>query len=247
MINAAGKVGGIIDNSDNSLDYFNDNLSIGINIINASYHHNIKKLINIGSSCIYPKFSKQPIKEKYLLTGKLEETNEAYALAKICCAKLCDYYFKKKKKSFLTIMPTNLYGPKDNYDSNSSHVLASLIKKTHIAKKKKLKNITLFGDGKPLREFLYVEDAADAIIMILKKPFKKSIINLGSSDEISITNLAKLITNVIGYKVNFIYDKKRPNGTPRKLLDSSIITQMGWRPKISLKEGIKLAYMDLIN
>ncbi len=246
VINAAGKVGGIIDNSENSLDYFNDNLSIGINVINASYRYNVKKLINIGSSCIYPKLSKQPIKEKYLLTGELEKTNEAYALAKICCAKLCDFYFKKRKKSFITLMPTNLYGPKDNYDLYSSHVLAALIKKIHIAKKKRKKNVILFGNGKPLREFLYVEDAAKAISMIVKKPFKKSIINLGSSHEISILKLAKLISSVIGYKVNFVFDKKKPNGTPRKLLDSSIIKKMGWRPKIKLRKGIELAYKDFI-
>ncbi len=246
VINAAGRVGGILVNSKNSIEYFNDNLSIGTNIINASFQFNVKKLINIGSSCIYPKYSKQPIKEKYLLTGSLEETNEAYALAKICCAKLCEYYQKKEKKSFITVMPTNLYGPNDNYDNFSSHVLAALIKKIHLAKVHNLKKVILFGDGSPLREFLYVDDAAEAIIKLINKPFKQSIINIGSSKEINILDLAKLIAKVIGYDNKFVFDKNKPNGTPRKLLDSTRMNKIGWKSKTTLQKGIKLAYQDFL-
>jgi len=242
VINAAGKVGGIISNSEDPINYLNDNLSISFNIINAAYKFNSKKLINIGSSCIYPKYCKQPIKEEYLLTGSLEETNKCYAIAKISSAVLCSEYKKKFKKNFITVMPCNLYGPNDNYDNSSSHVLASLIKKIHLAKLKRRKKIIIFGDGKPLREFLYVDDLASSIILLIHKKIENSIINVGSSEEISIIDLAKLISKILNYKVDFIFDKKKPNGTPRKILNSHKIRKLGWKPKYNLKSGIKKSY-----
>jgi GDP-L-fucose synthase len=242
VINAAGKVGGIISNSEDPINYLNDNLSISFNIINAAYKFNSKKLINIGSSCIYPKYCKQPIKEEYLLTGSLEETNKCYAIAKISSAVLCSEYKKKFKKNFITVMPCNLYGPNDNYDNSSSHVLASLIKKIHLAKLKMEKKIIIFGDGKPLREFLYVDDLASSIILLIHKKIENSIINVGSSEEISIIDLAKLISKILNYKVDFIFDKKKPNGTPRKILNSHKIRKLGWKPKYNLKSGIKKSY-----
>ena len=242
VINAAGKVGGIISNSEDPINYLNDNLSISFNIINAAYKFNSKKLINIGSSCIYPKYCKQPIKEEYLLTGSLEETNKCYAIAKISSAVLCSEYKKKFKKNFITVMPCNLYGPNDNYDNSSSHVLASLIKKIHLAKLKGRKKIIIFGDGKPLREFLYVDDLASSIILLIDKKIGNSIINVGSSEEISIIGLAKLISKILNYKVDFLFDKKKPNGTPRKILNSQKIRKLGWKPKYNLKSGIEKSY-----
>jgi GDP-L-fucose synthase len=242
VINAAGKVGGIISNSEDPINYLNDNLSISFNIINAAYKFNSKKLINIGSSCIYPKYCKQPIKEEYLLTGSLEETNKCYAIAKISSAVLCSEYKKKFKKNFITVMPCNLYGPNDNYDNSSSHVLASLIKKIHLAKLKRGKKIIIFGDGKPLREFLYVDDLASSIILLIDKKIENSIINVGSSEEISIIGLAKLISKILNYKVDFLFDKKKPNGTPRKILNSQKIRKLGWKPKYNLKSGIEKSY-----
>jgi GDP-L-fucose synthase len=242
VINAAGKVGGIISNSKDSINYLNENLNIGLNIINAAYKFKVKKLINIGSSCIYPKYSKQPIIEEYLLTGSLEETNKCYAVAKIATALLCSEYNKKFKKDFITVMPCNLYGPNDNYDKSKSHVLAALMQKMHTAKIKKNKSIIIFGNGAPLREFLYVDDLATAIILLIKKKIKYSIINVGSGEEISIINLAKLISKILNYKVNFIFDKKKPNGTPRKILNSKKMLSLGWKPQYKLKNGIKESY-----
>ena len=242
VINAAGKVGGIISNYEDSISYLNDNLDIGLNIINAAYKYNVKKLINIGSSCIYPKYSKQPIREEYLLTNSLEETNKCYAIAKISVALLCLEYRNKFKKDFITVMPCNLYGPNDNYDQFSSHVLAALIQKITSAKINKNKNILIFGNGTPLREFLYVDDLASAIILLTKKKIKYPLINIGSGEEISILNLAKLISKIINYKVNFVFDKKKPNGTPRKILNSKKILRLGWKPKYKLKNGIKKSY-----
>jgi len=247
VINAAGKVGGIISNSKDSINYLNENLNIGLNIINAAYKFKVKKLINIGSSCIYPKYSKQPIIEEYLLTGSLEETNKCYAVAKITTALLCSEYNKKFKKDFITVMPCNLYGPNDNYDKSKSHVLAALMQKIHTAKIKKEKSIIVLGNGTPLREFLYVDDLATAIILLIKKKIKYSIINVGSGEEISIINLAKLISKILNYKVNFIFDKKKPNGTPRKILNSKKILSLGWKPQYKLKNGIKESYKYFIN
>ena len=239
VINAAGKVGGIITNSINTIDFLNDNVEIGLNLLNASNTFGIKKFINIGSSCIYPKFSKQPIKENYLLSGKLEDTNKCYALAKILVVQLCTEYNVKNKKDFISIMPTNLYGPYDNYDESSSHVLAALVKKIYFAKKKGEESVEIFGNGKPKREFLYVDDLSEAIYLLLKKKTNSRIINIGSGEEVSILDLAKKIAKIINYNGNFVFDRSKPNGTPRKFLNSKIINSLGWKPKILLNKGLQ--------
>ena len=239
VINAAGKVGGIIANSVDTVDFLNDNVQIGLNLLNASNEYNVKKYINIGSSCIYPKFSKQPIQEKYLLEGKLEETNKCYALAKILVVQLCQEYNKRFKKDFISVMPTNLYGPFDNYNNSSSHVLAALIKKIYLAKRYNKKNVEIFGNGKPLREFLYVDDLSSAIYLLIKKKTDHNIINIGSGEEISIIKLAKKIAFILGYKGKFNYNLNKPNGTPRKFLNSKIIKSLGWKAKILLDTGIQ--------
>lgn len=246
VINAAGKVGGIISNYEDSINYLNDNISIGLNLTNASYKYNVKKFINIGSSCIYPKLSTQPIKEKYLLSGKLEETNKCYSLAKITTAILCEEYKLKKNKDFITVMPCNLYGPNDNYDNKSSHVLAALIKKIHRAKINNNSEIILFGNGLAKREFMYVDDLSYAIKKILNLKFRESIINVGSSEEVTILQLVKIISKILNYSVKVKFDKSKPNGTPRKILESRIIRKAGWKPKYNLQQGIKLSYEDFI-
>ncbi|WP_440635233.1 GDP-L-fucose synthase family protein [Candidatus Pelagibacter sp. HIMB1746] len=240
VINAAGKVGGIITNSVDSIDFLNDNIEIGLNLLNASNKYKVKKFINIGSSCIYPKLSRQPIKEKYLLDGKLEETNKCYALAKILVVQLCQEYYEKNKQNFISVMPTNLYGPFDNYNDHTSHVLAALIKKIYLAKKHNKKVVEVFGNGKPLREFLYVDDLAEAIYLILKKKTNHKILNIGSGEEISIIKLANKIANIVKFKGKFILNKNKPNGTPRKFLNSKNIRALGWKPKIKLNKGLKL-------
>jgi GDP-L-fucose synthase len=239
VINAAGKVGGIIANSTNTVDFLNDNVEIGLNLLNASNNYGVKKFINIGSSCIYPKFSKQPIKENYLLSGKLEETNKCYALAKILVVQLCTEYNIKNKKNFISIMPTNLYGPFDNYDEFSSHVLAALIKKIYLAKKYGEKSVEIFGNGKPKREFLYVDDLSEAIYLLLTKRTNHKVINIGSGEEVSILDLAKKISKVVKYKGKFVFNRSKPNGTPRKFLNSKIISSLGWKPKTLLNIGLK--------
>ena len=239
VINAAGKVGGIIANSTNTIDFLNDNVEIGLNLLNASNNYGVKKFINIGSSCIYPKFSKQPIKENYLLSGKLEETNKCYALAKILVVQLCTEYNIKNKKNFISIMPTNLYGPFDNYDEFSSHVLAALIKKIYLAKKYGEKSVEIFGNGKPKREFLYVDDLSEAIYLLLTKRTNHKVINIGSGEEVSILDLAKKISKIVKYKGKFVFNRSKPNGTPRKFLNSKIISSLGWKPKTLLNIGLK--------
>ena len=252
----AAKVGGILANKTYSADFINENLLIQYSCINAAFKTNVKKLLFLGSSCIYPKNSKIPIKEKYLLTGDLEKTNEPYAIAKIAGLKLCQSYNYQYKTDFRSVMPTNLYGPNDNYDELSSHVLAALIKKIYNAKKNKKKNVIIWGTGKPMREFLHVYDVANACIKIMnlskKKYFKlvgldHQFINIGYGKDISIKKLANKISKIIKFKGKIFFDKSKPDGTYRKLIDNSKIKKIKWKPKICLEEGIKSSIQDFKN
>ena len=239
---AAARVGGILENSSYPANFIYDNLSIALNLIHLSYTNNVKKILYLGSSCIYPKFSKQPISEDSLLTGHLEPTNEWYAIAKIAGLKLCKAYGIQYKKNFISAMPTNLYGPNDNFDVNSGHVLPGLINKIHNATKLNKKNVIIWGTGKPKREFLFADDLSDALVFLMKKYNQNQHINVGSGNEVSILNLAKTIGQVIGFKGKFIFDKSKPDGTPRKLINSKKINSLGWKSKTNLLDGIKLTY-----
>ena len=240
VINAAGHVGGIFANNKYKADFIYDNLAIQNNIIHACYKNKIKSLIFLGSSCIYPKNSKQPIKEKYLLTGELEKTNEPYAIAKIAGIKMCESYNFQYKTNYKCLMPCNIYGPNDNYDLKSSHFFPALIVKALKAKKGKKKNLTLWGSGEPKRELMYVDDLADACIYFLNKKTKVSLLNIGTGVEKSILQYAKFILKKINYKCEIILDKSKPNGTRRKIIDNSLALSYGWKSKISLDEGFKL-------
>jgi len=236
---AAAKVGGIMANSLNQYEFLYENLMIQNNIIKAAIEHKVEKLIFLGSSCIYPKEAEQPIKENSLLCKPLEKTNEGYAIAKIAGLKLCSYMFKEHKKDFITVMPTNLYGPNDNFDLNTSHVLAALINKITHAKKYKKETVEIWGSGKPKRDFLHVNDLADAICFLAENYSSSEPINVGSSKEISIEDLAKIIAKLVGWNGNFIYNKSMPDGTMLKKLDTTKIHKMGWRPLIDIKTGIE--------
>jgi GDP-L-fucose synthase len=238
---AAAKVGGIKDNFEKPADYIYQNLQIELNVINSSYVHKVKKLVFLGSSCIYPKFAEQPIKEEYLLTGPLETTNEGYAIAKIAGIKMCNKYNEQYGTNFISLMPTNLYGNiNDNYDLESSHVLPAMIRKFHDAKIKDEDSVTLWGTGKPKREFLHISDMADAAIFCMNKYEDYSEhVNIGTGEDISIKELAEIIKNVVGFKGDIIWDTSMPDGTPRKLLDVSKIHSIGWKHRIGLEEGIK--------
>jgi GDP-L-fucose synthase len=246
VINAAGKVGGILANNKYRADFIYDNLSIQNNIINSSYSTKVKSLIFLGSSCIYPKNCKQPIKEKYLLTGELEKTNEAYAIAKIAGIKMCESYNYQHGTQYKCLMPCNLYGPNDNYNLETSHFFPALFSKIFIAKKKKLKNIVIWGSGKPKRELMYVDDLADACILFLNKRTKETLINVGSGIELSIVDYARFILKKLNYDCKIIFKSSMPDGTKRKIVDSSIALKHGWGPKISLNDGFKLIYEDYI-
>ena len=247
VINAAGHVGGIFANNKYKADFIYDNLAIQNNIIHACYKNKIKSLIFLGSSCIYPKNSKQPIKEKYLLTGELEKTNEPYAIAKIAGIKMCESYNFQYKTNYKCLMPCNLYGPNDNYDLKTSHFFPALIVKTLAVKKNKKNKLILWGSGKPKRELMYVDDIADACIYFLNKKTKDSLINIGSGVEKSIFEYAKFILKKINYKCEIILDKSKPNGTPRKIIDNSLALSYGWKSKISLDEGFKLTLESYIS
>jgi len=240
----AAKVGGILANKDYKADFIYDNLMIQNNIIYHAHLNKVRKLLFLGSSCIYPKFAEQPIKEEYLLSGKLEPTNDAYAIAKIAGVKLCQSFYEQYNNNFISIMPTNLYGPNDNYDLKSSHVMAALIKKIHIAKEKENKEVELWGSGKPKREFLHVDDLADASLFLMEKYDSPEIINVGTGVDISILDLAKTIAKVIGYNGNFKLDLSKPDGTPRKVMDTSKLNNLGWTSKITLEKGIELTYEE---
>jgi GDP-L-fucose synthase len=238
---AAAKVGGIFANSTKKAEFFYDNIMIAVNVINAAYTFRVKKLLNLGSSCIYPKLAPQPLKEEYLLSDYLETTNEAYAIAKIAAIKMCKYYNDQYGTEFISVMPTNLYGPHDNFNLETSHVLPALIRKIFEAKQNNTP-VTLWGDGSPMREFLFVEDLADAVVFLMENRDIKEIgefVNIGTGKDISIKDLAELIASIIGYEGEFIWDTEKPNGTPKKLLDLSRLKSLGWEAKTSLKDGIK--------
>lgn len=239
---AAAKVGGIHSNNIYKADFIMENLLIQNNVIIGAFKAGIKDLLFLGSSCIYPKLNSGPIKENRLLEGRLETTNEPYAIAKIAGIKLCENLNLQYKTRFKSLMPTNLYGQGDSYDLKNCHVVPALIKKIYLAKKFKKKSITLWGDGKAKRDLLYVDDFANAAFLFMKKKFDQSYLNIGSGSEISIIKLAKLIMDVLDYKANIIFDKNKPNGTISKILDTSLANQLGWKPLISIKKGIAMTY-----
>ena len=241
---AAAKVGGILTNSLNQSEFLYQNLMIQNNIIMSAAENNVQKLIFLGSSCIYPKTSEQPIKEEALLSKPLEKTNEGYAIAKIAGLKLCSYLFKEHNKDFITIMPTNLYGPNDNFDLTTSHVLAALIRKITNAKKNKKENVEIWGTGKPKRDFLHVDDLADAVCFLAENYSASEPINVGSSKEISIKELAEMIAKLVGWYGTFSFNKSMPDGTMLKKLDTTKINNLGWHPKIDIKAGIKQTIED---
>jgi len=242
VILAAAKVGGIAANMKNSASFLSENLSISQNVINAAKEHGVEKLIYLGSSCIYPKFAQQPIKEESLMGGALEPTNEAYALAKIAGLKLSEYYHTQHHCNFVSAMPTNLYGPYDHFHPDTSHVIPALIYKIHQAKMNNNPTVSLWGTGTPLREFLHVDDLARAIITLLRSYHAPEPINIGSSEEISIADLATLLSDIIGYKGMIQFDTAMPDGTPRKLLDSSKINALGWSAEYRLRDGLEETY-----
>ena len=242
VVDAAAKVGGIFANDEYPYKFLMDNMLIQNNLINSAFKNNIQKFIFLGSSCIYPKFSNQPIKEEYLLTDSLEETNQWYSIAKISGIKACESIFKKHKKSFISLMPTNLYGIKDNFDLKTSHVLPALIRKFHEAKTENKNEVVLWGDGSPLREFLHSNDLAKVILFACENNLDEHIYNVGSGDEFSIKELALKIKRIIGFTGNIKWDISMPNGTPRKLLDSSKINKLGLKKTIEIDEGIQSTY-----
>lgn len=239
---AAAKVGGIYANSIYPAEFIYKNLMIEINVIHSAYKYNVKKLLFLGSSCIYPKFAQQPIKEECLLTGVLEPTNEAYAIAKIAGIELCKFYRKQYGSDFISIMPTNLYGINDNFDLENSHVLPALIRKFHEAKINGENKVIVWGTGEPRREFLFVDDLADACIFLMKYYSSDKHINVGSGVDLKISELANLVKKIVGFKGSIEYDMSKPDGTPRKLLDITVLNNLGWQPKTSLFNGIEITY-----
>jgi GDP-L-fucose synthase len=238
----AAKVGGIWANNSFPGEFIYSNIMVQINVIHSAYRTGVKKLLFLGSSCIYPKQCPQPMKEEYLLTGQLEPTNEPYAVAKIAGIKTCQSYNRQYGTNYISVMPTNLYGPNDNFDLETSHVIPALIRKFHEAKIKSNPSVILWGTGAPKREFLYVDDLADACIFLMNHYDESDIINIGCGEDISIAELALLVKDIVGYTGNIEYDIEKPDGTPRKLLDTSKLRGLGWKPKISLEEGIRKAY-----
>ncbi len=241
---AAAKVGGIIANSTYKADFIYENLMIQNNVIHQSYKNGVKKLMFLGSSCIYPKMAPQPMKEEYLLTGLLEETNEPYAIAKIAGIKMCDAYRDQYNCNFISVMPTNLYGFNDNYDLQNSHVLPALLRKFHEAKINNDDEVMVWGTGSPLREFLHATDMADACVYLMQQYNDKGFVNIGSGKEISIKDLAYLVKDIVGYQGKVTFDTSKPDGTPRKLMDESKLTQLGWTASITLEEGIRGVYQE---
>lgn len=243
---AAAKVGGIHANNVYRGEFLYDNLMIQNNVIHQSYVHGVKKLLFLGSSCIYPKLAPQPLQEESLLTGLLEPTNEPYAIAKIAGIKMCDAYRSQYGCNFTSIMPTNLYGPNDNYDLANSHVLPALIRKFHEAKQAKQATVEIWGSGKPLREFLYVDDMAEACLVVMDKYNDFGFLNAGYGSDLSIRELAETVGKVIGYNGQLVFNTEKPDGTPRKLMDSSKLMALGYSPKVTLETGISLAYADFL-
>lgn len=243
---AAAKVGGIYANNTYRADFLYDNLAMQINVIQASWKNKVSKLLFLGSSCIYPKLAPQPLKEDYLLTGLLEQTNEPYAIAKIAGIKLCEAYNRQYGCNFISVMPTNLYGIGDNYDLNNSHVLPALIRKLHEGKINNAPDVVVWGTGTPKREFLFADDLAEACTFLMKSYNDPSLINIGSGEDLSIADLAETIKKIIGFSGRLIFDSSKPDGTPRKLLDVSKLHELGWKHTINLDEGIHLAYQDFL-
>ncbi len=254
VIVAAAKVGGILANNTFRAEFIYDNLMIEANIIHNSHTAGVEKLIFLGSSCIYPKLAQQPLKEEYLLSDYLEFTNEPYAIAKIAGIKLCENYYRQYDSNFFSVMPTNMYGPNDNFDLQTSHVLPAFIRKFHEAKEKNQSEVIIWGSGKPLREFLFVEDLADAILFLMENVNAKDLydngishLNIGTGKDLTILELAKLISDITGYKGKIVNDSTKPGGTPRKLLDVSRINALGWKYKTELREGIERTYKWYLN
>ncbi len=242
---AAAKVGGIVANNTYRGEFLYDNLMIQNNVIHASYKHSVTKLLFLGSSCIYPKFAEQPIKEEYLLTGLLEPTNEPYAIAKIAGLKLCDAYRSQYNCNFISAMPTNLYGPNDNYDLQNSHVLPALLRKMIVAKRTQQPTVEIWGSGMPRREFLHVDDLADACFYLMQQYDEAGLVNIGVGEDVSIKELAELIKDIVGYEGELTFNTEKPDGTPRKLLDVSKLHSRGWQAKIGLREGIEKVYEEV--
>ena len=243
---AAAKVGGIGANTEQIADFLYENMMIEMNVINAAFRNGVKKLEFLGSSCIYPKFAPQPIQEKSLLTSSLEPTNEGYALAKISGLKYCEYLNRQYGTHYISVMPTNLYGPNDNYHPLHSHVLPALIRRFHEAKLNGLKEVTCWGDGTPLREFMFVEDMADACVFLMNNYEGNETVNIGTGKELTIKELTELVAKVIGYTGEIKWDTSKPNGTPRKLLDVSKLHSLGWTHRVELEDGIKISYNDFL-
>ena len=244
---AAARVGGIHANNNFRAEFIYENLMIQNNVIHASYVNNVKKLLFLGSSCIYPKHAPQPLKEEYLLTGELEYTNEPYAIAKIAGIKMCDAYRQQYGCNFISVMPTNLYGPNDNYDLSTSHVLPALIRKFHEAKVHHKSEVEIWGTGKPKREFMHADDLADACLFLIEKFNESGFINIGVGEDLEVRELANLIREIVGYEGKITQDTSKPDGTPRKLMDVSKIHRLGWKAKISLREGIQTVYNEYVN
>jgi GDP-L-fucose synthase len=241
---AAAKVGGIHANNTFRADFIYENIMVQSNVIHAAYQFKAKKLMFLGSSCIYPKMAPQPLKEEYLLTGPLEHTNEPYAIAKIAGIKMCESYNLQYACDFISVMPTNLYGPNDNYDLSNSHVLPALIRKFHEAKELDRPEVTVWGTGAPRREFMHADDMADACVYLMNNYSGNQFVNIGVGGDISIKELAHLIAEIVGYKGEIVFDSTKPDGTPRKLMDVSFLHSLGWKHKIELKAGIKSVYED---
>jgi len=246
VIIAAARVGGVYHNSIHGADFIYENLQIQNNLIHGSFKNKVKKIVFLGSSCIYPKKSKQPIKEKYLLTGKLEETNEPYAIAKIAGVKMCEAYNQQYKTNYICIMPSNAYGPNDNYHSLNSHFFAALIKKAHECKVKNKKTFEVWGTGKPLRELVYVDDIADACIYFMKKKTKETLINIGTGKDMRIRDYVKFLIKKLNLKVKIKYDRTKPDGVYRKVLDIKLARKYGWRPKFNLDKGFEITYENFL-
>lgn len=244
VVLAAARVGGIVANNTYRADFIYDNLMIASNVIQAAFEYEVEKLLFLGSSCIYPKYAPQPLKEESLLTGTLEPTNEPYAIAKIAGIKLCEAYRDQHGCNFISAMPTNLYGPNDNYDLKNSHVLPALIRKFHESKEQNEPSVEIWGTGSPLREFLHVDDLAEACVFLLDNYNEKQFVNIGTGDDISIADLALLIKDVVGYSGELKFDTSKPDGTPRKLMDVTKIHKLGWKHKIDLREGIEAVYKE---
>ena len=243
---AAARVGGIMANNLFRADFLYENLMIQSNVIHSAYATRVSKLMFLGSSCIYPKLAPQPMKEEYLLTGLLEHTNEPYAIAKIAGIKMCDAYRAQYGCNFISVMPTNLYGPNDNYDLQNAHVLPTLIRKFHEAKQNADPAVTIWGTGTPKREFLHADDLASACVYLMENYNEEGLVNIGTGIDVTITELAMLIKEIVGYEGSLVYDHTKPDGTPRKLMDVSKLTNLGWKYSIELKEGLKMVYGDYL-